>query len=152
MSENIDDIRKKKLDISEASKITVDDWASTEKILIQKELLGYYDKNLIISKFQKVFKEFEISSVDDQEEDGNKNKVWGLVEEVEEKKTKSGKAYLNVSCSGLSDKLYRFRVWDTSLKDNTTWIPGSCNVFSLQFDKEYGYNLNKYGKILRLTK
>jgi DNA polymerase-3 subunit alpha len=161
ISQNWDDIKKGKVKLEEAVLHECDDWSVAEKIVIQRELVGFYDKGLVVGKFLKTFKEFDISAIDEYgetDDEGNeiyddKIKVWGIVEKVEEKPTKHGKPFLTISVSGNGNKPYTFRIWNTSIKQTTVWVEGNVVVFSLDYDKEYGsYTLSRKTKVLRITK
>ena len=89
-----------------------DDWTDIEKINVQKTLLGYFDKNIIVGKFLSAFKKFGVQAVDDVPDNKDKKNVWCLVEDVKTKETKTSKSYYLVSSTGSSDKVYNFKVWD----------------------------------------
>lgn len=127
------------------------DWSTPEKIAMQKELVGFYDKGLVLAKLHDTFKEFEIESVDEVEDEREKINVWGLVEKRTSRETKNGKKYLIVSVSGKSTITYDFKVW-TLTKGSTIWDEGNVVVFSLDYDRDWGYSLNRSSKALVINK
>jgi DNA polymerase III alpha subunit len=151
-SQHSDGLKRLRISFSDAMDNPVDDWTTQEKMAIQRELVGYYDKSMLVAKYQKTFDEFDINGVDEVPDEQSKRKVWGVVEATEKKTTKTGKLYATVTVSGLSDKNYTFRAWDTDLSKTNLWIEGSVVVFSLDYNEDFGYNLNKQFKAFRLTK
>jgi DNA polymerase-3 subunit alpha len=154
LNEHWEKFKKGKVKLDEAGLMDVPDWTAAEKILIQKEITGFYDKSLIVSKLLKTFKDFNISAIDEYYEDdeqGPMHKVWALVEEIEHKPTKTGKSQQYITVSGMSNKLFKFKAWlkPDQIKD---WQIGNAMVFSLQYSPEWGYNLDKHQKYLRITK
>jgi len=129
-----------------------EDWSITEKMTLQRNIIGFYDKGLIVGKFIKTFEEFNIQSIDEGPDDINKEKVWAIIEKVMQKTTRGGKPYLIITATGLTEKPYSFRIWNTSMSDTDIWNEGSVVVFSLYYDKEWGYNLSKYSEPLKVTK
>jgi DNA polymerase-3 subunit alpha len=145
-------IKKKKLSIEDAAAMAdADDWTTAEKMAIQKAIVGFYDKGLIVGKFIKIFEKYNIQAIDEAADDRNKNHIWGVVESVEQKTTKTGKPFLVISVSGLSDKPYTFRAWNATL-NGPNWREGNILVFDLEYDKKWGYNLKRTGEILKVTK
>lgn len=135
---NLDKIRSKKLSLEDAAKQTeVSDWTTKEVFSFQKEIVGFYDKPAFLKKFEKVFKEFEILAIDETP-DGNKEKVWAIIEEVEQKKTKTGKPYIVVKCSGRSEKMYDFKVWDQQKTEE--WEIANVIIVDLEHSS-YGFAL-----------
>lgn len=127
----------------------VPDWTDMEKIKIEKEVLGFYDKSNILQKLRPIIDEFEIESVDNFEEDGPRQKVWGVVEEVVEKTSPKGKKYYTITVSGEKNKDVTFKCFTFGPRQIQEWIPGSVFVFGLNYD-EWGYSLSKDSKIIKL--
>jgi DNA polymerase III alpha subunit len=151
--QNFDLIKKKKATFEELALDADDnDWPTTQKIQHQKEIVGFYDKGLIVGEFMPTFREFDIESIDQAADEQNKDRVWALVENVKEKMTKNGKPFLTVQVSGMTEKPYNFRVWNESLQTTKHWIEGNVLVFSLNFDKDWGYNVPRNSKILKVNK
>lgn len=134
-----DKLRKKKITLEEAAKQTeVSDWTTKEVFEFQKEIVGFYDKVAYLRKFEKVFKEFDIQAIDEVEDNKNKTNVWAIIEDCIQKKTKTGKPYLQIKCSGRTEKMYEFRVWDQmKTKD---WEVANVIILDLKYD-EYGFSL-----------
>lgn len=154
LNENWEKFKKGKVKLEEAGLMDIQDWSSAEKIIIQKEITGFYDKSLIISKLLKTFRDFNISAIDEYYEDdynGPMKKVWAVVEDVETKTTKTGKTQYNITVSGASNKLYKFKGW---LKEHQAkdWQIGNAMIFSLSYSDEWGYSLAKDQQYLRITK
>jgi len=155
LSENWDRFKKGKVKLEDAALVEIDDWTNPEKIKNQKDITGFYDKGLIINKLLKTFREFNISAIDeyydDEEENGPMNKIWAVVEDIEEKTSKNGKLYYTISASGMGSKIYRFKA---NLKPNdlSTWQIGSALIFSLTYSDEWGYSLSTHQKALRVNK
>lgn len=145
--------RKKLMTLEEAAFSTPDDdWTTVEKMTIQKDIVGFYDKGLIVQEYQSVLDEFDVKAIDQVPDDKAKSHIWGIVEEVVEKKTKTGRPFLVVTASGMSDYSYRFRVWNTSKDLTPLWREGYVLVFSLSYSKEYGYSVSQRSRAVRLTK
>lgn len=150
--ENYDKIKKGKVSLSEAHLIQVDDWTTTERMELQREIVGFYDKSLIVQKFKKTFDEFEICGIDECDDEQNKTRVWGIVEKITPKTTKNGKTYLVANISGITDKQYIVKVWDTDAKTTTIWKEGYVLIFGVDHSSDYGYSLSKRVKPLRISK
>jgi hypothetical protein len=148
-----DKIKRQKLNLEDLAELApTKDWSAAEKIVFQKEIFGFYDKSLILGGYRKVFDEFNIQSIDAAPDEQDKQKVWGLIEEVKEKTTRTKRPFLTVKVSGESDKPYYFKVWGTSLASTDLWIEGSIVVFSLDYDKRYGYSLSRDHKPMKVNK
>lgn len=162
ISENWDALKKKKVKFDDAASLVVEDWPASEKIAFQRALMGFYDKGLILGKYAKLFKEFDITAIDEygadmiedgeEEYKGNLIRVWGIVEEVTEKKTVNGKPFLAVKVTGMTEKPYYFRIWAMTKAQTNIWEAGNVVTFSLDYDSEYGYSLSRKSKALRVTK
>ena len=159
ISGNWDELKKGKIKLDDAIISVCDDWSVAEKIVIQREIIGFYDKGLIVGKFLKMFEEFEVSAIDeygetdgDEEYAGDMIRVWGIVEKVIEKTTITKKPFLVVTVSGVSNKPYSFRVWNASVKNNTLWKEGNVIICSLDYDEDYGYSLSNKSKVMKVTK
>jgi DNA polymerase-3 subunit alpha len=149
---NFDAIKRKKKTIQQAALETPsDDWTTTEKMIIQQKIVGFYDKGLIIKEFLSTFEDLGIEAIDEARDEKSKSRIWAVVEKAVEKRTKTKKKYLQITVSGMSEKLYLFRAWDTS-KENATWSEGSVVVFSLDFSKKWGYSLSRKEGALRVSK
>ena len=131
-----------------AAEANADDWTTSEKIQHQKELLGFYDKSLVIGDAEQVLAEYNVSPIDQVADDEDKNNVWVLVDKVSEKKTKKGSTFLIVSATGLSEKTYSFRVWNASTATTKIWKEGNLLVLSLEYEKLYGYSVGRNSDIL----
>jgi DNA polymerase III alpha subunit len=148
-------IKDKKLSLEEAAfRNSEDDWTANEKMQLRKEVVGFYDKSIVVDKYLKTFDGLGIKSIDESEDDADKNHVWGLVTGAQEKLTKKGNPYVIIACSGLSEKSYSFRMWGTKLEEiNHIWNPGNVVVFSLTYDSEWeNFTLNKRKKTIVVTK
>lgn len=146
-------IKDGKLSLEDAAfHASSDDWTIAEKLIIQKEIIGFYNKNLIVEEYLDTFKEFKIKAVDETPDKQGKKHVWGIVEDVKQKITKTKKPYLVVTVSGMSDKSYTFKVWDTAIEEKSIWKDGSVVVFTLDYDKKYGFNLNRNTSVMKVNK
>ena len=161
ISQNWNELKNEKVTFDEAVKYECDDWPTSEKIVIQREIMGFYDKGLIIAKFIKMFQEFDITSIDEygmetvddgEEYKGDLNRVWGIVEKVIEKKTVHGKPFLSITVTGSTEKPYYFRIWNMSQAQTNIWNEGNVVVFSLDYDEEYGYSLSRKSKVVKVTR
>lgn len=149
----LDLIKNGKMTLEEAALLAdTKDWPTTEKNKFQREIVGFYDKNLLVGKFMDVFDTYDIKGVDEATDETNKKRVWGVVEKVIQKTTKTKKPYLVVTTTGMSNKPYTFRIWNTALKENSKWSEGNVLVFSLSYDENWGYNLSSADKVIKLTK
>ena len=146
---NFDKIRKRKLSLEDAAKKTeISDWSIQEKMQFEKEIRGFYDKVAFLKRFEKIFKEFEINAIDETEDGKDKNKVWTIIEECTERKTKSGKPYLSVKCSGRSEKMYDFKMW--SQKKNDQWTEANVIVLDLEWNSDFGFNVPRNCNVIVL--
>jgi DNA polymerase-3 subunit alpha len=151
--DNWQDMRKGKKTLEHVATWTDDDdWSVTEKMAIQKEIIGFYDKGLIIAEYSDILDHYQIKAIDETPDKKTKRHVWGVVEKVEERTTKTGKPFLVVNVTGMSNLPYMFRVWDTSKEKNSVWAEGNVVVFSLSFSKQWGYSLTRGADVVRLTK
>lgn len=156
------ELKNKKKTLDEAALHFCEDWTPAEKIQIQRDIMGFYDKGLVIGKHLKMFSEFEILAIDeygsahgeseDEEYHGNMSRVWAVVESVEVKKTKNGKSFLTVTVTGMSEKKYYFKVWNSDNIDVSVWREGNVVVFSLDYSDQFGYSLSRRGKVLRVNR
>jgi len=151
--DNFDKIKKGKLTLEDAAAMAPkDDWSVVEKIGIQKGIVGFYDKTLIVGEFLEVFKEFSIKSIDETPDDKHKLKVWAIVEKVDQKISKNGNPFVTVSVTGSTDKPYFFRVWNTTVKGTDLWIEGNVVIFGLDYSKKWGFNLSNKVRPMQVTK
>lgn len=159
--ENWEQLKKKKVKFDDAASMVVEDWQINEKIAHQRELLGFYDKGLIVKQYMKLFKEFDITAIDEygvdevpegEEYKGDLNRVWAIVESVDEKKTVNGKSFLAVKATGMTEKPFYFRIWAMSKAKTNVWEVGNVVTFSLDYDEQYGYSLSRKSKVLRVTR
>jgi glutamate synthase domain-containing protein 1 len=157
ISVNADKIKTGKIKLEEAALKEIDDWTMIEKINFQRELVGFYDKSVIISKYIKMLNEFEISAIDEQEnpygeEEDNfpRTKVWCIVESIESKETKNGKKYYNITVSGMSNKTIVFKAW-IKPEQLTTFAPTNIICLSLDFSLDWGYSLSKNFKFFKVS-
>jgi DNA polymerase-3 subunit alpha len=89
IKENWDKIRNKKITFESVADMTdFKDWPVAEKVVMQKDLVGYYDKDLILSQFSAALEKFNIAAIDETPDNYKKSSVWALLEKVEEKKSK----------------------------------------------------------------
>ena len=143
---NLEQLKKKKIKLQDVVLLDIKDWSTAEKVSFQKELRGFYDKNFIIEKYQNVFNEFGIKAIDETDDKQNKEKVWVILENIIERKTKTKKPFIIVKCSGKNDKQFEFKVWAT--KKNNIWKEGNVLCLDLKYDEDYGYSLK--GNVLVL--
>ncbi|MDO8640028.1 MAG: hypothetical protein Q7R33_00620, partial [Nitrosarchaeum sp.] len=99
-------------------------------------------------KFEKLFKEFEIKAIDEVEENKDKKQIWAIIEECIQKKTKTGKPFIMVKCSGRSEKMFDFKVWDQ--QKTPEWDLANVIVLDLEFDQNYGFALSRNCKAMVL--
>jgi len=151
--DKFDRIKRKRISLEDlAAQANSDDWNTAEKVVAQKEIFGFYDKSLVIGPFQETFDSFSIQSIDEVPDELGKPRVWGLVEKVIEKVSKNKKPFLTITASGMSDKPYVFRIWNASLSSTNVWGEGNIVIFSLDYDKDWGYNLSRRDRPIRVTK
>jgi DNA polymerase-3 subunit alpha len=134
-----------------ATQAPTEDWATAEKMSIQKGIVGFYDKGLIIGKFLDSFDEFQISAIDELPDERPKKKVWGVVEKLVQRVAKNGRPFIMATASGLTEKQYVFKIWDAEIANNDIWQEGSVVVFGLDYSEQYGYSLSRYTKVLKVT-
>lgn len=149
---DFDKFKKRKGSLEGSEAFETQDWTVAEKILFQKELTGFYDKGLVVNKFMKAFREFDIKAIDEySDEDGPKMKIWGIVEEIEQKTTKNNKVYYIITVSGSSEQTYKFKAW---LKETeaSMWKVGNILVFGVDYSNDWGYSLSKKFKYFLVTK
>jgi len=152
-ADNFGDIKKGKKTIEECALMApTEDWTIAEQMTIQKSIMGFFDKSLIVGKFLDTFDEFEILAIDEAEDERPKSRVWAVIEKITQKVAKNGRPFLNVVATGLTEKQYSFRVWDTEASTSDVWKEGAIVIFGLDFSSEYGYNVSRYTKIMKVTK
>jgi DNA polymerase III subunit alpha len=130
------------------------DWTSVQKIEHQKEIVGFYDKSLIVGKYLPMFREFEIDAIDEADDEKAKKRVWAIVDEITQKVAKTGqkKPFIVVKASGITEKPYTFRVWNTMASKSLYWVPGNVLVFGLQYSDEWGYAVPANAKIIKVER
>jgi DNA polymerase-3 subunit alpha len=138
-TEHFDEIKKAKTTIEEIANNYPDksDWTNGEKIQIQKEILGIYDKNLLFNKkVLDIFLEFDILPLSDLDEGSIKPHLyWFIINEVKEKMTKNNKKYYQLKISDIDnknkyvnffgevkDKIEKNSIYITELFMNNGWI------------------------------
>lgn len=99
---NFDLLKKGTITLKEMSDFIPEDerhdWSNIEKIEIQKDLIGTYDKNLLFDKETlEVLKKYNVCPLGDLNE--RAQKIWFILNEYEQKKTKNGKPYWKLSIS-----------------------------------------------------
>lgn len=151
LDEHIDKVKKGKVKLEEAALNEIEDFTSAEKLAFQKEIIGFYDKDLILGRYSKILNEFKIGPVDEDEEDGPKHKVWGIVEAIEQKETANKKVYFNITVSGATNKTLKFKAW-IKVQEATLWTPGNVLVFGLDYSGDWGYSLSRKTKYIKVTK
>jgi DNA polymerase-3 subunit alpha len=151
--DRFDKIKKGKIKLEEAAVLApTDNWTITERMAIQKGIVGFYDKGLIVGKFLDTFDEFGIRAIDEAPDDQFKQKVWMVIEKIVNKVTVTNKIYLVVYASGLTEKQYIFKVWSNQIdKNDNTFEEGNVIICSLSHD-DYGYSLYGPHKIVKVTK
>ena len=149
---DFDKIKKGKLTLQKAADLSDPvDFSSSEKIQFQKQIMGFYDKSLITAKYLKLFEDFNIDSIDSEEEDCPRAKVWGVVENIEKALTKNGKTYYKITVSGMSSKEFIFKAWIKE-EESLLWAVGNVIVFGLDYSSDWGYSLSRKTKIIKVTK
>lgn len=128
------------------------EWTVPEKIEFQKEIVGFYDKSLVVGRYLPVFAEFNIDAIDQVEDDTKKSKVWAVVDDVTQRAARNGNPYVVVKASGVTEKTYTFKVWKTSMHNTPFWIPGNIVIFSLEYSEDWGYSLPPGSKIMKVNK
>ena len=101
----------------------------------------------LVQKYKEALIEFGVVAVDEVPDNKSKKKVWVLIENIQKKKTVKGNLYLAVKGSGLTTKEYRFRVWSV---DPDLWREGAILILHLDYDKKYGYSVNRHCEIIDL--
>lgn len=150
---NFDLIKKKKATIEElALEADSDDWPTVQKIEFQREIVGFYDKSLIVGEFLPIFKEFGVEAIDEVEDETSKRNVWAIVEDVKQKTSSTGKPYVQVEVTGMTEKKYMFRVWNTEKRGHPHWKEGNILTFSLNYDEDWGYNIPFRSKVMKIEK
>lgn len=156
MDEHMDKFKKGKVKIEEASANETEDFTSAEKLNFQKEIIGFYDKDLIMGRYLRILNEFNIPAIDEleegeEEQDGPKAKVWAVVENIEQKETANKKLYYTITVSGVTNKTLKFKAW---IKPNEAalWAPGNVLVFGLDYSQDWGYSLSRKQKYIKVTK
>lgn len=157
LDEHMDKFKKGKVKMEEASLNETEDFTSAEKLNFQKEIIGFYDKDLIMNRYIRILNEFNIPAVDakeddeEQAEDGPKAKVWGIVENIEQKETSNKKIYYTITVSGETNKTLKFKAW-IKPDEAALWAPGNVLVFGLDYSSDWGYSLSRKQKYIKVTK
>ncbi len=151
---NFEKVKKGKIPLEDmAAESKVQDWSMAEKIELQKEVLGFYNKAAVLDEYRPILREFDIKAIDRTPDEDHKQNVWAIVENVEQKFTSAAKKpYLVVTASGESGQQYKIKVWNTNKEKTTTWREGNVLIFSLEYDNQYGYSLPQFSKAMRVEK
>jgi len=123
--ENFEEIKKAKTDLVEiASREIPLDWTRSEKIGIQRDLLGTYDKTLLFSKrVLDTLREYDILPLSDVSEDIHLH--WFIVKNYEIKETQWGKPYVALRICDIDEKTKRLNYFgplEEKIKKNTVYI------------------------------
>ncbi len=102
IEKNYDDLKKGRITLeASAESIPEDDrhdWSNIEKIEIQKELIGTYDKNLLFDKeVLSILQKYNVVPLSDLSE--TPQKIWFIMLDYEKKQTQNGKDYWKLSIS-----------------------------------------------------
>lgn len=144
-------IKKGKIKLEEALNNEAPDFTSSEKIIFQKEIIGFYDKSLVVGKYLDILERFNIDPIDAEEEDCSRTKVWGVVEDIKRNTTKNNKVYYLIKVSGMSGKEFTFKAW---IKDEQAalWAIGNVLVFGLDYSDDWGYSLSRKSDVLKVNR
>lgn len=145
---NFDSLKKGSFNIQEyIDQSEKRDWTTFEKIEIHTSLLGTYDKSLLLDKQTlETFNEYDIQPLSCLSE--YSQKIWFLVEDVAQKKTKNGKPFytLKISdCSGLTKTVNYFGFCDEPIIRN-------CIYVGVMFYKDGFINFKFKDKIVKISK
>jgi DNA polymerase III alpha subunit len=96
-----------------AAETNDDNWSLDERLEIYKDLMGEVNLDMIIPKsLQKKLDDKGYCPIDAMPEENGGSLCWFVLEDWEKRKTKHGKAYANLSVSGLSGRQESIKVWD----------------------------------------
>lgn len=121
---DFDKFKKKKIDLSALiSEKDCADWTNHEKIAIQKELLGTFDKTLLLDKkVLDLFKEYNVLPI--SEIGILPMKHWFIVKEKTDQVTKKGKPYVRIRVCDWDDKLKSINIFEDfeDIKTNRCYV------------------------------
>ena len=108
---NFNEIKKGKKSLFEFSGDDTD-WTRMEKIDIQRDLLGIYDKELLFTpKLNAMIEEYNVRSLSKLNEE--KQFIWFIVKDFSLKKTAKKKNYYQLKISDENNKSYRLNYFQT---------------------------------------
>ncbi len=146
--ENYDEIKKGKVSIAELAK-TVDtkDWTKDEKVALQKELLGTYDKGLLLGEeVLQLFREHDILPLSDVCE--IPQNIWFVLKDVIKKTAKSGKKYHCLKIADVDDVIKTLNFFgvlpEEGLTKNAVYI-GQLHTKNGWLNVSFGSKLLKAG-------
>ncbi len=130
-------IGRKKLDELALATANIPDWTTSEKIQFRKDLLGYFDTDLVVNEtLQAKMSKLDIESIDSFSEDDIRRIVWFVVDSSENKISKRGKPYILMNVLGASGNLSKMFCWGT--KEDT--VVENYSVIVADVDKsDFGY-------------
>jgi DNA polymerase-3 subunit alpha len=153
-SEQFDEIKKGKRTLEEIAQNYSDkeDWTNGEKIQIQKDILGIYDKNLLFDKkILDIFLEFDILPLSDLGDNSTKAHLyWFIINEVKEKMTKNNKKYYQLKISNIDGKnkyLNYFGKIEDKIEKNIIYI-AELFMNNSFINVSFGKNLVKVSEVL----
>lgn len=105
---NFDKIKKGTVSIVElAENASKEDWTKEEKISQQEELLGTYDKTLLLKEeVLELFREHNIQPLDDVDE--FQRNTWFILKDAIKKSTKAGKQYMLLKVCDVDESIKNF--------------------------------------------
>jgi len=126
ISNNFDPIKKMKLDLREAAAECDDkrDYTKQQKINIQRDVLGYYDKGLLFDqKLLDILLEYDVLPLADLSDGTHLH--WFIVKEIKRKLTRNNNLYLNMKISDIDDRiryLNYFGGGQEDIKENCVYV------------------------------
>lgn len=122
---NYDKIKRGTVDLLELAQTTeYEDWTNEEKIELQQELLGTFDKNLVLDeRALEFFRNNDIFPLSDL--DNTVQHMWFILKDYKKAKTAKGKTY------------YKFTIWDAGSIVKTLNFFGDMSEVKLQKNALY---------------
>jgi DNA polymerase III alpha subunit len=126
-------------ELARTTRDEVEDWSKKELVEMQVEVFGSLDVTALIDP-EIILKldEKGIKPLDEWEE---KNFYWFAIKDSRTKKTKNGKAYLQVEAVSISGKVHRMNVWGA--KEDQSFEPYTV-VFAEVDRNDFGFSTSMW--------
>ena len=122
--------------------VSVDDFTREEDVDEHERILKYVPNYLLFSdKEKEILNKWDVQSIEDWSDD--RTPVWFLVDQITQRKTRTGKAYLTVKAKGMNAGA-TFKIWGV---DKKRWKAKKNDIYLGFFKRDdYGLSCGNWNK------